>query len=682
VKNGLGKRSLSRLQRIRRLISSDWYSVPRSWRGWFLLLTIIVLAAVLRLYALDRLRPGLYHDEAYNGLDALNVIRGQRPIFFEANNGREPLFIYLVALSVSLLGRSPLAIRLVAALLGILTVPVTYWMVRELLGRQEALLAALVTATTFWHLNLSRAGFRAVSLPLFTALWLGFLARGLRRQRRCDWALAGVFLGLSFYTYLAARFAPLILLGLVVYWLARRQSIPWRGLFLLGICACVVASPLLIYAFRHLDTFLERSAEVSIFNPDINQGNLVGAVLQQVLRTLGMFNWRGDFIPRHNLPYRPVFDLPMGLLFLLGLLICLSRARGQQEYALLLISWAVMLLPTVLAEGAPHFLRAVGVLPILFVFPAVGLKSVWHAVSNHSWRWVAAVALVLLIGFSLCMTVNDYFVRHVGSEAVYYNFETGAVDLAAEINHFLGTGWYPGTDLRVSSSLPLPQRHLFLDERLWRDWPNLRYLVPETAGLTLLGSATSLPASADEARVVVWPYADYFGYLSALPRNHLISVWEGPSERGDLEKEARLLCLTYEARPAGGVPCNVQENFEQGIELVGYEWGAASTGSLLRLFWRAGAELDKDYSVFVHLRRNNQTVAQSDSYPAAGYYPTHLWRPGDIVADDHPLTPAVALGEGYSLEVGLYLLSTLQRLQVLDVNLSEPKADAVIIVLP
>jgi 4-amino-4-deoxy-L-arabinose transferase-like glycosyltransferase len=660
------------LQQIRRLIFSER----------FLLLAIIVLAAVLRLYALDRLPPGLYHDEAYNGLDALNVIRGQHPIFFEANNGREPLFIYLVALSVSLLGRSPLAIRLVAALLGILTVPATYWMVRELLGRQEALLAALVTATTFWHLNLSRVGFRAVSLPLFTALWLGFFARGLHRQRRCDWALAGVFLGLSSYTYLAARFAPLILLGLVVYWLARHQSIPWRGLLLLGTCACIVASPLLIYAFRHLDTFLERSAQVSIFNPDINQGNLAGTVLRQVLQTLGMFNWRGDFIPRHNLPYRPVFDLGMGLLFLLGLIICLSCAARQQDCALLLISWAVMLLPTILAEGAPHFLRAVGVLPILFVFPAVGCRSVWHAMSNRSSRWVAAMALALVVGFSLYTTVNNYFVRHVRSEAVYYNFETGAVDLAGEINRFLGTGWHPGRDLRVSSSTPSLQRHLYLDERLWRDWTSLRYLVPETAGLTLLGSAASPPASTDEARVVVWPYGDYSSYLAVLPRNHLLSVWEGPSERGDLEKEARLLCLTYDARPAVGVPSNVQEHFEQEIELVGYEWGDAPTGSLLRLFWRAGAQLDKDYSVFVHLRRDNQTVAQSDSYPAAGYYPTHLWRPGDIVADDHLLTAAAAPGEGYSLVIGLYLLPTLERLQVLDVNLREPKADAVIIVLP
>ena len=75
---------------------------------------VIAVAAALRFWGLGTTPPGLYHDEAFNGLDALGVLGGERPVFFEANNGREPLFIYLVALSVAVLGRSPGAIRMVA----------------------------------------------------------------------------------------------------------------------------------------------------------------------------------------------------------------------------------------------------------------------------------------------------------------------------------------------------------------------------------------------------------------------------------------------------------------------------------------------------------------------------------------------------------------------------------------
>ncbi|MCZ7668394.1 MAG: hypothetical protein M5U34_14980 [Chloroflexi bacterium] len=89
---------------------------------WGLLIAILLLAAFLRLWRLEQMPPGLYHDEAYNGLDALScwwanlspnfmkagnctlrtptpTIRRSYPFppLFEGNYGREPLHIYLMA---------------------------------------------------------------------------------------------------------------------------------------------------------------------------------------------------------------------------------------------------------------------------------------------------------------------------------------------------------------------------------------------------------------------------------------------------------------------------------------------------------------------------------------------------------------------------------------------------------
>ena len=76
-------------------------------------------------------RPGLYNDEAANGMDAIGVLQGRWPIFFERNYGREPLFIYLQAFSMALLGANPYALRVTAAVIGAATVPAVYWMTRE-----------------------------------------------------------------------------------------------------------------------------------------------------------------------------------------------------------------------------------------------------------------------------------------------------------------------------------------------------------------------------------------------------------------------------------------------------------------------------------------------------------------------------------------------------------------------
>ena len=65
---------------------------------------IILVAIFLRLFSLDTIPSGLLWDESWNGLDTVAVLNGERPIFFTENFGREPIFIYLQAISVALLG--------------------------------------------------------------------------------------------------------------------------------------------------------------------------------------------------------------------------------------------------------------------------------------------------------------------------------------------------------------------------------------------------------------------------------------------------------------------------------------------------------------------------------------------------------------------------------------------------
>jgi hypothetical protein len=447
------------------------------------------------------------------------------------------------------------------------------------------------------------------------------------------------------------------------------------------VAALVVLAPLMAYVATHWDAFLARVGQVSIFNPAINEGDFWGTLLRHVGRTLLMFTNRGDFIPRHNVPLRPVFDPVLSAFFVLGLILCLRRFRQRAEHAFVLIWLAAMVLPTILAEGAPHFLRSVGILPVVFVVPAVGLDSLWRFLENKTTALVALGAVALALAFGLGDTIADYFGDHAASQYLSYNFETAAVDLATQANRFLGSGW-DGTELWARQNAPLPGRHLYIADRLWRDWASVRFLVPPSPNLTILGEDDKLPEhSSAEVMLIFWPYEDYHQHLSLLPMGSTLAVQEGSLERGDLEKEARLLYVTYTATPttipSGELP---EARFEGGVTLVGHRLTAASPQELrLSLIWRAEAEIETDYTVFVHLTRDDAILDQDDSLPAGGYYPTSLWRLGDIVSDDHTL----ALPEPYDpvehkLVVGLYQLETLHRLQVLD-EAGKPVSDHVII---
>lgn len=634
---------------------------PSRVREWGLIVGLMALAAALRVVALGEIPPGLYHDEAFNGLDALNVLAGQGSIYFAANHGREPLFVYLTAATVGLFGRSPGALRLAAAVCGTLTIPATYALARAWFGRRIGLLSAAILTITLWHVHLSRIGFRAVTLPLTAALalWLG--TRAYRSQSRRDWLLAGLSYGVCFYAYLPARFTPVALAAFAATLLigGRGRSL-WPGVawFAAGTAGALI--PLGIYAAAHWDVVLGRLGQVSILNPLVNGGDPWGALLRQLAATLGMFFVRGDSIARHNVPGRPVFDLLLGAAMVWGLARAVLRARREAASALTLIWVGSMLVPTWLAEDAPHFLRAVGVLPVATLLPALGLDGLatWLK-RRRGYAW-AALSICLILAASLGMTVRDYFVRYRADARTAYAFEAAATELAVRVNRFAGTGW-DGSGLTAAPGDPLPERRAYVDDRLWEEWEAIPFLVPESQAVAQISQAS--PSEGEHVLLALWPYPGIEAHQHLLPRGVRIEAHEGPLTRGDLEDEPYIAFVTYVAEPVTE-PSGFLARLGEEIALVDYSVRSNGQGWQVQLEWQALAPPTESYTVFVHLRQGDEIVAQDDGEPADGCYPTRLWRTGDRVVDTHQLVPPHDPKNEPRILTGLYIWSTKERLEV------------------
>ena len=395
-------------------------------------LFVLLVAVVLRLYRLDTLPGGLMFDEAWNGRDALMVIAGERPIFFTVNSGREALFIYLQAISVALLGQTSLALRVVSAILGILTVVAAYIMARRMFSARIALLTSCWLTISLWHVIFSRIGLRAISLPLFLAVgfycvWRGLegvKAQGDTRQasflpspRSAMWfALGGIVLGLSLYTYSTARFAPFAILAFAMYLaiLHRqlfRQALP--GLILALALTTVVFLPEGLFFLNDRSAFLSRAGQIWIFNSELHDGDPVRELLASAVRSLGMFAIRGDGGWYYNIPGRPIFDPLSALLMLIGIALVLRRFR-QPAYGFIVMWLVVMFVPSLLAvQGTPNHLRATAIIPAIFILPAIGATWLWEA-----WEWRAPKRLrslpVLLVTLAFLVGTLHIFQSYFG----------------------------------------------------------------------------------------------------------------------------------------------------------------------------------------------------------------------------------------------------------------------------
>jgi hypothetical protein len=89
------------------------------------------------------------------------------------------------------------------------------------------------------------------------------------------------------------------------------------------------------------------------------------------------------------------------------------------------------------------------------------------------------------------------------------------------------------------------------------------------------------------------------------------------------------------------------------------------------LYWESLAPMSEDFSIYIQLFGwQKQRMAQIDTYPGGGTYPTSLWSVGQVIRDTYYLSVYDdAGGSGpvaAELEVGLYRLATMQRLPATD----------------
>lgn len=459
-----------------------------------LVVVTFALAIFFRFYHIGSMPGGLFPDEAANGLDINSMQQGNLQPFYERGNGREALFFYLLWASVSLFGRSPLSHHLVSALIGLAATVFCFLVTRILFtdykGRQDAarhdrtislgrktlfesielavgapntiaLLATFLMATSAWHVVLSRTAFRANTIPLFVSATLYFGLQAVRSKTAGKRIAFGVLFGavgaLGFYTYIAYRvLAPLIIIYAAWPFLASvrtqglRQTLApyWKAVIGAVLAFTLCITPLAHYFYTHPDSFVGRSGQVSVFNPELNRGDLIGTVAEVTrLSVLGYFT-QGDTNWRHNISGQPFLSSLFSPFFFLGLLLVLWNAlrylfapvRSKDKYpSFVLAGWfTAFLLPVITtAEGIPHGLRAIGTIPAVFIISAYGIfvtaSFVWHLVTTYPHGnprmerllqlGLQALVVVFFIGLPL-QTFGSYFILAAQSPENFYAFRS------------------------------------------------------------------------------------------------------------------------------------------------------------------------------------------------------------------------------------------------------------------
>lgn len=376
------------------------------------LLFILILAAFLRFWQLGNNPPGLTWDEAawgYNGyslgLTARDEFGRFLPFDYLESFGdfKPPVYAYLTVLPVKIFGLNEFATRFPSAFLGVLTVLLTYFLVKEifqrsLLADHYSLIAAILLAISPWHIMLSRAAFEANVASFFIVGGVTAFLRGIRDK---GWwlILAAASFALSLQTFNTARVvSPLLVLLLLIGF--RKKLWPLKKWFLLAfLTGFIILAPAISFyltpqvklRFKEVNIFSDASV-VELANQEMENDHRVwwsrlihnrrwGYAREYLRHYFDHFNpnflfFKGDGNPKFST--QDVGELYLWEMAALtgGLLLLLKRKEGHWW---IIPFWLLIgIIPAATARETPHALRIETTLPTWQILSAIGVAEFWE----------------------------------------------------------------------------------------------------------------------------------------------------------------------------------------------------------------------------------------------------------------------------------------------------------------
>ena len=420
-----------------------WVSIVRRYAGLFseglarstvlwqraTLVLILVVAALLRL-----LRLGNLNQNLTGGADDVSVLKqvsGDLRLFLADPQGLNGPFVAIQGFLVSIFGPTPLAALLPSAIIGTLTVLVVYFLTLEILrhpGQHAqhhgiALLAALLAATSGWHVSLSRSGMQVVLLPLLMCLAVYALLRAFHAIDRATqeasaaadgeeavraplrrpyilalFAVVGVSTGLACDLAPGLWLVPMLVIGVTLAWRWRRPEIFQRMRVAFGtlvLSALVTGLPALwtvfspMVGFRVGSDIFARSSEPishtpSPFDPDF--WARVGANALDVLRLLVTQDYSAGYPAVGGEPIIPTY---LGIFFYIGLALILYRLIRHRDLTALALALllALPLVASVAVTAPTGVIEAASVLPATCIVPALAIYEIG--------RWLGRLPIAL-----------------------------------------------------------------------------------------------------------------------------------------------------------------------------------------------------------------------------------------------------------------------------------------------
>lgn len=450
------------------------------------LFLILFLAGILRFYRLGEVPLGFHRDEAFLGYNAYSILKTGHDI----NGNFLPLHLksflyspsgysYFSIPFIRVFGLNVFAVRFASALFGVLTILVTYFLVRRLFGNRQttqnpstssgqaaqnhaetiALLASFVLAINPWHINLSRTATENTLVVFFVALGVFLYLLWIQKPKFHFLVLSFLSFALTLFLYQAPRaflplFLPLILFFLPT--LKRKETKHFLLLFLIMIIVpltLIFSSKDLSLRIRTVSIFATEQTQL-LLNQQIGEDGISGTS-NKITRIFHnkLLGYSSQFLDNYfkHFSYSFLFTdqgfperykVPnSGLLYLIELPFMFLGIwflwKGNRRVAVFLSGWIIFapLGSALTFDDIPNLQRTLIVFPTLSIISALGFLESVSLIKNKKLKNVFLISVFAILLFSILSYLHQYYI-HASLYRPWFR-QDGYKELVSSVNDLL-----------------------------------------------------------------------------------------------------------------------------------------------------------------------------------------------------------------------------------------------------
>ena len=613
----------------------------------------------------------VFSDEVLQTIYALRIQPGEPLPLAGADAYSGPLFTYILAIGLRVLGSSPVTPRIVVMIMGALTVGLVYLLARALgLSRPWAALVGLMLAANPHHILVnSHHAASTVTLALFSTAFLAALAVSIKRGSGPWLVVAGALLGLAGQ---ANPVITLVLPGVAVWFLLQRKmsiGLRTRWPYLAAIACLATYAPVILYNVQNeLLSVHIGAGQTYVWQPNLSlttfAENLGRLVLQLGRQVSGVLE--GDESPR-DLAGIPILFSAWAMA---GLVVAARRGPSLPVWAVasqvLIMPWVSNYYGMTIETRFTNHLT-----PLILVTMAVLAREAWTCTRDRlsgssiakPTAWLAGVLLVAVSLWPL-VALFRYYAHETAagrSNAPHFAF---AQDFIRQ---------WRGEKILVSDSLGRfnPTEYFLATNRIPYDAMPLGRIMERLATGQEKGRVMLMLDKDDLARVQTQAdliTCDSAGMQAARQMGYCAYTIADA-------QEVRKPTFVFTDTTLGPTMHAVQVDFANRLGVIGYEIRperqAAGGELIVNVHWQALAAMPEAYTGFLHLDGpDGRLITQDDHELGRGFYRTLYWQPGEVVREKYTLALPKEIPAGeYTLRVGVYGFPSLERLAVLSSNM-------------